>query len=108
VASLASKRTPDNTTVLMQIAIYGVASYMALAPVVHWMPLYAARVGLRPFRWRQGPRNDPDGAPGLQPGHRGKVREILILYMAFKKDDLVLESGDKPEADGASDPDGVR
>lgn len=32
-----------------------------------------------------------------------KVGEVEILYLAFKKDDLVLEFGARPETDSASE-----
>nr|WP_294511187.1 DUF6338 family protein [uncultured Rhodopila sp.] len=46
VASLASKRTRDNTTVFLQIFMYGVASYMALAAVNALYPAMTGRLGV--------------------------------------------------------------
>jgi hypothetical protein len=46
VASLASKRTRDNTTIFLQIFMYGVGSYMALALANVIAPASLARLGL--------------------------------------------------------------
>jgi hypothetical protein len=46
VASLASKRTRDNTTVLLQIFMYGVVSYMALAACNYMSPSATAKLGI--------------------------------------------------------------
>jgi hypothetical protein len=46
VASLASKRTRDNTTIFLQIFMYGVGSYMVLAIVGAVYPVMAGRLGL--------------------------------------------------------------
>ena len=45
VAALASKRARDNTTILLQIFMYGVASYMALALLDALLPSVAAWLG---------------------------------------------------------------
>jgi hypothetical protein len=47
IASLASKRSRDNTTVILHIFMYGVASYMALAIGISVFPATAARLGVR-------------------------------------------------------------
>jgi hypothetical protein len=47
VASLASKRSRDNTTVFLQIFLYGVSSYMALAIGSYVSPAIAAHLGVR-------------------------------------------------------------
>jgi hypothetical protein len=47
VASLASKRSRDNTTVFLQIFLYGVSSYMALAIGNYVFPQAAAHFGVR-------------------------------------------------------------
>jgi hypothetical protein len=44
---LASKRSRDNTTVLLQIFLYGVSSYMALAIGSYSSPAIAAHLGVR-------------------------------------------------------------
>jgi len=47
IASLASKRNRDNTTVFLQIFLYGVSSYMVLALANYVFPTTAARLGIR-------------------------------------------------------------
>lgn len=44
---MASKRSRDNTTVILHIFMYGVASYMALAIGISVFPATAARLGVR-------------------------------------------------------------
>ena len=46
VASLASKRTRDNTTIFLQIFMYGVTSYMVLALANRIAPATIGRLGL--------------------------------------------------------------
>jgi hypothetical protein len=46
VASLASKRTRDNTTIFLQIFMYGVTSYMVLALANGVAPASIVRLGL--------------------------------------------------------------
>jgi hypothetical protein len=47
VSNLASKRNRDNTTVFLQIFLYGVSSYMVLAMGSHVSPMIAAHLGVR-------------------------------------------------------------
>ncbi len=47
VASLASKRSRDNTTVFLHIFLYGVASYMALAIAISAFPATAVHLGVK-------------------------------------------------------------
>jgi hypothetical protein len=47
VASLASKRSRDNTTIFLQIFMYGVTSYMALAVCNYLSPSATAYLGVR-------------------------------------------------------------
>lgn len=197
VASLASERSRDNTTVLLQIFLYGVLSYMALAIGSYISPAIAAHLGVRldniallnPFAIEKSGvdplpiaaasvvgvlqgilitinlnhswlmrlcrfvgltdrpsdpdiwslilnSNDTDNWVTVRHKERGhiyqgyirrfsggnrdrelilnlvqvfnletaeKVGEIPILYLAFKKDDLVLEFGTKPAREVVSD-----
>ena len=47
VASLASKRSRDNTTVFLLIFLYGVSSYMALAIGIYAFPAIANHLGIK-------------------------------------------------------------
>ena len=47
VSSLASKRTRDNTTIFLQIFIYGVASYMVIAVCNYAYPSGTAYLGIK-------------------------------------------------------------
>ena len=47
VSNLASKRTRDNTTIFLQIFMYGVASYMVLALSNKIAPTSLARLSLK-------------------------------------------------------------
>ena len=47
VASLASKRNRDSTTIFLQIFLYGVSSYMVLAMANYAFPVLATRLGVR-------------------------------------------------------------
>jgi hypothetical protein len=47
VSSLGSKRSRDNTTIFLQIFMYGVSSYMILAVCNYAWPALMARLGIR-------------------------------------------------------------
>jgi hypothetical protein len=48
IASLASARTRDNTTIFLQIFMYGVAAYMILEGLAYVFPGFMAEAGIKP------------------------------------------------------------